>query len=74
MNRLVAQRRPSLSGRRVQSGLSLIELMVSLLLGLLVTGAAISMFVSNSHSLGAVALSPSIEEILHPFQLIVFGL
>lgn len=62
MSRLVAQRRPRLSGRRVQSGLSLIELMVSLLLGLLVTGAAISMFVSNSQTYRATESLSRVQE------------
>lgn len=48
--------------RRSQRGFSLIELMVALILGLLVTAAAIGMFLSNSRTYGATQNLGRIQE------------
>lgn len=49
-------------GRRHSQGLSLIELMISLVLGLLVVGAAISVFVSNGQTYRATESLGRVQE------------
>jgi type IV pilus assembly protein PilW len=49
-------------GRRHAQGLSLVELMVSLVLGLLVTGAAINVFVSNRQTYRATESLGRVQE------------
>ncbi|MCF7222349.1 PilW family protein [Marilutibacter chinensis] len=54
--------RTSFSGRRAASGIGLIELMVALVLGLLITGAAISVFVSNRQTYRATENLGRVQE------------
>jgi type IV pilus assembly protein PilW len=56
------RRNPAPASRRYARGLSLVELMVSLVLGLLVTGAAVNVFVSNRQTYRATESLGRVQE------------
>lgn len=55
---------PSRAGRRRQRGLSLVELMIAMLLGLLVVGAAIGIFLSNRQTYRTTESLGEVQESL----------
>ncbi|KAB8196948.1 Tfp pilus assembly protein PilW [Lysobacter maris] len=61
MKRTIGNRNPS-QGRRTAAGIGLIELMVALVLGLFITGAAISVFLSNRQTYRATENLGRVQE------------
>lgn len=62
MSRRPSVRRPARAARASSHGFSLIELMISLVLGLLVSSAAIAMFLSNSRTYRATESLSRVQE------------
>ena len=60
--RATATRYPMIASKRLQAGLSLIELMIALILGLVVTGAAGAVFLANKQAYGTSETLNRIQE------------